>query len=218
MTLRTSPFPLVIAAPSGAGKTSLARALVERYPGDLTFSISATTRPRREHEREGRDYYFVDDAEFDAMIESGELVEWAMVHGRRYGTPHRGIRDGIEGGRCVVLDIDVQGARQIRRAFEDAVLVFILPPSAAELNRRLAGRGTEEDEERLRRLRGARRELDAAAVFDYVIVNDDFDRALRALESVFLAERHRTRRLGGLGDELARLDVELGQLLERSEQ
>lgn len=217
MTLRGYPFPLVIAAPSGAGKTSLAHALVQRHPEDVAFSISATTRARREREQPGKDYYFVDDAEFDAMIEAGELVEWATVHGRRYGTPHRGVREGIEAGRVVVLDIDVQGARQIRRAFEDAVLVFILPPSAAELNRRLTGRGTERDEDRLRRLRGARAELEAAAEFDYVIVNDDFDRALQALESILLAERYRTYRLVGLGSELKRLDAELGQILERSE-
>lgn len=217
MTLRGYPFPLVIAAPSGAGKTSLAHALVQRHPDELAFSISATTRARREHERPGKDYYFVDDAEFDAMIEAGELVEWATVHGRRYGTPQRGVREGIEAGRVVVLDIDVQGARQIRQSFEDAVLVFILPPSAAELNRRLTGRGTERDEERLRRLRGARAELEAAAEFDYVIVNDDFDRALQALEAILLAERHRAHRLVGLGSEVKRLDEELVQILERSE-
>src|SRR5690606_4652354 len=116
MTLRGYPFPLVIAAPSGAGKTSLAQALVQRHPEEVTFSISASTRPRREGEQPGKDYYFVDEAEFDEMIESGELVEWATVHGRRYGTPSRGIREGIEAGKVVVLDIDVQGARQIRRA------------------------------------------------------------------------------------------------------
>lgn len=217
MTLRGYPFPLVIAAPSGAGKTSLAHALVQRHPEEVTFSISATTRARRERELPGKDYYFLDDAEFDEMIESGELVEWATVHGRRYGTPNRGVREGIEAGKVVVLDIDVQGARQIRNAFEDAVLVFILPPSAAELNRRLAGRGTEQDADRLRRLRGARAELDAATEFDYVVVNDDFERAFQALEAILQAERHRGHRLVGLGSELSRLDSELGQILERSE-
>jgi guanylate kinase len=216
MTLLGRPFPLVIAAPSGAGKTSLAHALVQRHPDAVTFSISATTRARRERERPGKDYYFVDDAEFDEMIESGELIEWAAVHGRRYGTPSRGVREGIERGKVVVLDIDVQGARQIRRAFDDAVLVFILPPSAAELNRRLTGRGSEADAECLRRLQGARAELEAAAEFDYVVVNEDFERAVRALEAILDAERHRADRMTELGRELRRLDAELGQILERS--
>jgi guanylate kinase len=217
MTLLGRPFPLVIAAPSGAGKTTLAHALVQRHPDEVMFSISATTRARRERERPGKDYYFVDDAEFDEMIESGELLEWATVHGRRYGTPSRGVGDGIAQGKVVVLDIDVQGARQIRRAFADAVLVFILPPSAAELNRRLTGRGSEADADRLRRLRGAREELEAAAEFDYVVVNEDFERAVRALEAILAAERHRADRMADLGRELRRLDAELGQILERSE-
>jgi guanylate kinase len=217
MTLLGTPFPLVIAAPSGAGKTSLAHALVQRHPAEVTFSISATTRARRERERPGKDYYFVDDVEFDGMIESGELLEWAHVHGRRYGTPRRGVRDGIEAGKVVVLDIDGQGARQIRRAFDDAVLVFILPPSAAELNRRLTGRGSEANPDLVRRLRGARGELEAAAEFDYVVVNEDFERAVRALEAILTAERHRAGRISGLGRELRRLDAELEEILERSE-
>ncbi len=217
MTLLGTPFPLVIAAPSGAGKTSLAHALVQRHPDEVMFSISATTRARRERERPGKDYYFVDDAEFDGMIESGELLEWATVHGRRYGTPSRGVRDGIAQGKVVVLDIDVQGARQIRRAFDDAVLVFILPPSAAELNRRLTGRGSEADADRLRRLRGARAELEAAVEFDYVVVNEDFERAVRELEAILTAERLRADRMAGLGRELRRLDAELADILERSE-
>src|SRR5690606_15363831 len=126
-------FPLVIAAPSGAGKTSLARALVERHD-DVVFSISATTRPRRGYEVHGKDYYFVDDVAFDRMISSGELLEWATVHGYRYGTPRQGVTECIRRGEVVVLDIDVQGARQIRAVFPESVLVFVLPPSAVELN------------------------------------------------------------------------------------
>jgi guanylate kinase len=213
MTLLGRPFPLVIAAPSGAGKTTLAHALVQRHPDEVMFSISATTRKRRERERPGKDYYFVDDAEFDEMIDSGELIEWATVHGRRYGTPSRGVRDGIEQGRVVVLDIDVQGARQIRRAFADAVLVFILPPSAAELNRRLTGRGSEADADRLRRLRGARAELDAAKEFDYIVVNKDFETAVHTLESILTTERHRAGRMVDLDSELRRLDAELAMIL-----
>lgn len=214
--LRSRTFPLVIAAPSGAGKTSLARALVERH-ADLTFSISATTRHRRQREKNGKDYYFVDDAEFDRMIEDGELVEWAVVHGKRYGTPCRGVEEGLASGKIVVLDIDVQGARQIRQAFPEAVLVFILPPSADELNRRLMGRGSEEDVERLRRLRGAKLELTAATEFDYVVVNDDFERAVKALECILSAEKNSVRRLEGLGEEIERLEAQLEVILERSE-
>lgn len=217
MTFRGRPFPLVIAAPSGAGKTTLAHALVKRNPDEVMFSISATTRARRERERPGKDYYFVDDAEFDQMIETGELIEWATVHGCRYGTPSRGVRDGLAQGRIVVLDIDVQGARQIRDAFPDAVLVFILPPSAAELNRRLTGRGSEADADRLRRLRGARAELNAAAEFDYVVVNKDFERAVQTLEAIVTTERHRADRMADLDTELQRLDAELAIILERGE-
>lgn len=205
-------FPLVIAAPSGAGKTTLARALVERHD-DIVFSISATTRSPRPREETGKDYRFVDDAEFTRMIDEGELLEWAVVHGRRYGTPRQGVEDALRRGEIVVLDIDVQGARQIRDSFPDAVLVFILPPSAAELNRRLTGRGSEEKAERVRRLEGARRELGFAVDFDYVVVNDDFQRAMHALECIIAAERHRVARAEPLRDELDRLDRELGIIL-----
>lgn len=208
------PFPLVIAAPSGAGKTSLANALVERHD-DVIFSISATTRPRRARERAGKDYHFVSDQEFDRMIAAGEFLEWAVVHGRRYGTPRGGVQDALERGHIVVLDIDVQGARQVRRAFTDAVLVFVLPPSAGELVRRLTGRGSEPDEEVSNRLRVARQELPAAAEFDYVIVNDDFERAVQALEAIVLAERHRVRRAECLAGTLEALDVELEGILAR---
>jgi guanylate kinase len=207
------PFPLVIAAPSGAGKTSLARALIDRHP-DVVFSISATTRAARASERHGVDYLFVDDAAFDSMIDAGELLEWAVVHGRRYGTPKAAVRQAVTEGRTVVLDIDVQGARQIRGSFPDAVLVFILPPSAAELNRRLAGRGSEGWAQRITRLRTARAELGAASEFDYVVINDDFERALAALESIIRAERHRTARSDGLRDAITSLECELDEIMK----
>jgi guanylate kinase len=209
-------FPLVIAAPSGTGKTSLARALVERHQ-DVVFSISATTRPRREYERPGVDYVFVDQARFAAMAEAGELAEWAEVHGRSYGTPREGVAAALAQGRVVVLDIDVQGARQVRAAFPDAVLVFILPPSAAELARRLSRRGSEDGAERQRRLGNARAELEGADEFDYVVVNDDFDTALGALDAIVEAERHRATRAADLAGTLHRLDRELAALMnERS--
>lgn len=213
--MRSRPFPMVIAAPSGAGKTSIARALVERH-GDVVFSVSATTRPPRGYERDGVDYYFVDDAGFDRLIADGELIEWAVVHGRRYGTLRRAVSRALERGQTVVLDIDVQGARQIREAFPEAVLVFIVPPSAEELGRRLVFRGSEAAAERQRRLENARRELTAAGEFDYVVVNDDLETAVSALESILAGERCRTARIEDLAETLDRLDRELGDLQQRS--
>ncbi|HEY8484838.1 MAG TPA: guanylate kinase [Longimicrobiales bacterium] len=216
MSLKSRSFPVVIAAPSGAGKTTLARALVERSEG-VVFAVSATTRPPREHEVQGRDYYFVDDREFDRMIAANELVEWAVVHGRRYGTLRREVEEALRLGQIVLLDIDVQGARQVRRVFPDAVLIFVLPPSAEELHRRLLFRGSDGEAERLRRLRNARAELPAAAEFDYVVVNDDFERAVGALQAILAAERYRVGRVVDLAGELRRLDRELAALMERRE-
>lgn len=208
-------FPLVIAAPSGAGKTTLAHALVDRTPG-LVFSVSATTRPRRPHESSGADYHFVESREFDRMIRDDALVEWATVHGNRYGTPRVSIESSVAAGEVVVLDIDIQGAHQIRASFEDAVLVFVLPPSADELGRRLSGRGSEAEAERRRRLRNARAELPSAADFDYVVLNDDFESGVAALQAIVAAERRRPRRLDALSAFLRRLDDELHEILEES--
>lgn len=198
-------FPLVIAAPSGAGKTTLARALVERGTG-LTFALSATTRPARAAERNERDYRFVDEGGFDDLIESSALLEWATVHSNRYGTLREGVERGLDAGNCVVLDIDVQGARLVRELFEDAVLVFVLPPSAAELGRRLASRGTEKDGDRQIRLRSALAELGAVNEFDYIVVNDDFEAAVRALAAIVEAERHRRTRYVALDERVSKLE------------
>jgi guanylate kinase len=184
------PFPLVIAAPSGAGKTSLARALVETR-SDMVFSLSATTRAARTGEQNGVDYRFVDDAGFDALERSGDLLEWAEVHGRRYGTLKSGVNAALAAGKTVVLDIDVQGAQQVNRALSDAVLVFVLPPSVSEMKRRLLKRGSESEEQLTTRMRTARAELEAVTDFDYVVVNDDFEDALRTIEAIVAAERER---------------------------
>jgi guanylate kinase len=212
---RHRPFPLVLAAPSGAGKTSLARALVARN-ADVIFSLSATTRPPRAGETHDVDYYFVDDAGFDDLIEHGELLEWAMVHGRRYGTLRRGIDRALDAGYTVALDIDVQGARLIRDTLPDAVLVFILPPSVEEMIRRLQTRGSESAEELAIRMRTARAELDAVADFDYVIVNEEFDAALRTVEAILTAEAGRVIRQASLDRTLTMMRSDIDAMLTRS--
>lgn len=209
-------FPLVIAAPTGAGKTSLARALVERYP-ELVFSVSATTRPPRPGESHDVDYHFVDEAGFQRLIDGGELLEWAEVHGRRYGTLRRGVEAALSNDQTIVLDIDVQGARMVRASLPAAVLLFVLPPSVAEMRRRLASRGSGEDPSELRRrLLTARHELDAVQDFDYVIVNDDFEEAMRRIEAILLAERCSAHRLARLAPLLAALRADIDVIIERS--
>jgi guanylate kinase len=214
--ISTRPFPIVLAAPSGAGKTSLARALVERHE-DIVFSVSATTRPSRPDERPGVDYLFVSDTEFDRMSKADELLEWAVVHDLRYGTPRESVKNALDQGLTVVLDIDFQGARQVRAAFEDAVMIYVLPPSAEELVRRLLRRGSESDGERRSRLMTARIELAAADEFDYVVVNDDFDTALGTIEGIVRAERHRYSRALQIEERLAVLRNGLDALITRSD-
>ena len=182
-TLRARTFPVVLSAPSGAGKTTIARRLRERR-GDVVFSVSATTRGPREHEVDGRDYHFVGVDEFRRMIDAGELLEWAEVHGNFYGTPRGNLDEAVRRGQFLLLDIDVQGARQIRAALPEAVLVFVLPPSAAALAKRLGGRGTEAPEVLRRRLRNAGEEVRAAPEFDYVVVNEVLSTAVDEIEAV----------------------------------
>jgi guanylate kinase len=209
------PFPLVIAAPSGAGKTSLARALVETR-SDMVFSLSATTRAARTGEQNGVDYRFVDDAGFDALVRSGDLLEWAEVHGRRYGTLKSGVNAALAAGKTVVLDIDVQGAQQVNRALSDAVLVFVLPPSVSEMKRRLLKRGSESEEQLTTRMRTARAELEAVTDFDYVVVNDDFEDALRTIEAIVAAERERVDRQPHIEKMLDGLRADIDEIIQRS--
>ncbi len=203
-------FPVVLAAPSGTGKTTLARALVERFES-LVFSISATTRDPREGEVDGVDYHFVPQPDFRAMVERGELAEWAEVHGRLYGTLRRTLEQASQDGLHVVLDIDVQGARQIQESVPEAVLVFVLPPSVEALLDRLTGRGTEPGPEVARRLRSALDELRAVPEFDYVVVNETVDECLTRLEGIIRAERHKVRRYpdlpGRVNGMLERIDT-----------
>ena len=181
-------FPLVVAAPSGTGKTTVCRALVSRDPR-LVFSVSHTTRARRPGEEDGRDYHFVGEAEFRRMIDAGEFLEWAVYNDRLYGTSFAAIDAGLASGRDVVLEIEVQGARQVRKRRGDARLVFLLPPSWPELEVRLRGRGTDGEEEIERRLVVAKGELAAAEEFDYAVVNDDLETCVRELAEIVAAER-----------------------------
>jgi guanylate kinase len=204
---------VVLSAPSGAGKTSIARALVKGDPS-FVFSVSVTTRPPRTGERDGVDYRFLDRAAFDAMLAAGELCEWAEVHGNLYGTPVENLEAGSARGEHVVLDIDVQGARQIRRRVADALLIFVLPPTAEALRARLTGRGTEGFDEVARRLRNARAELEAAGEFDCVVVNDDLESAVRQVSEVVRVEGRRPARMHDLPERVARLKAAIDRMLE----
>ena len=164
---------VVLAGPTAVGKGTVAAAVREQHP-EVWISVSATTRPARPGEVDGVHYWFVSDDEFDRMTAEGELLEWAVVHGRhRYGTPRRPVEERLAQGRPALLEIDLQGARQVRETMPDALFVFLKPPSWEELVRRLTGRGTETEEERERRLATARTELAAEAEFDVTIVNHE---------------------------------------------
>jgi guanylate kinase len=166
----------VITGPSGVGKGTLIRRLLERVP-DLELSVSATTRPPRPGEQEGVDYHFMSEEEFDRLAREGELLEHAIYSGHRYGTPRSEVEPRLTTGRSVVLEIEVQGARQVREAMPEAVQVFVAPPSPGALRERLEGRATDRPEEIERRLSAAKEELAARTEFGHVIVNDDLERA-----------------------------------------
>jgi guanylate kinase len=183
----------VIAAPSGAGKTSLVHALMEREPA-LRFSISYTTRPQRATEVHGRDYCFVDRATFEAMVGRGEFLEHAQVFDNRYGTARAPVEAALAAGQDLILEIDWQGAQQVRRALPECVSIFILPPSRAELERRLRGRGTDAEEVIQRRLRDAAADMTHWREFDYVVVNDDFGNALAELQAIVRGDGAASRR------------------------
>jgi guanylate kinase len=167
----------VLAGPTAVGKGTMSADIRQRYP-EVWLSVSATTRPPRPGEVDGVHYHFVDPARFDAMVAAGDLLEWAVVHGvNRYGTPRRAVEEALREGRPALLEIDLQGARQVRASMPQALFVFLAPPSWDELVRRLVGRGTEGTAERERRLATARLELAAEREFDITIVNDDVHRA-----------------------------------------
>ena len=178
----------VVAAPSGAGKTTLVRLLLEQEAG-VSLSVSFTTRPPRPNEQDGRDYHFVDATAFRAMIARHEFLEWAEVHGNLYGTSKTWISERLASGNDVLLEIDWQGARQVRSLFPGAIGIFILPPSLEELTRRLTGRGTDSADVIARRLAAAEAEMRHAGEFDYVIINDILEQALDDLRAVVRASR-----------------------------
>jgi guanylate kinase len=183
----------VIAAPSGAGKTSLVRALMEREPS-LRFSISYTTRQQRPTETHGRDYFFVPRGEFEAMVERGEFLEHARVFDNYYGTARAQVEASLAAGQDLILEIDWQGAQQIRRQLPECISIFILPPSRGELARRLRGRGTDAEDVIQRRLRDAAADMTHWAEFDYVVVNDDFAQALAELQAIAHGQGDASRR------------------------
>jgi guanylate kinase len=206
----TPPIPtpallLVLSAPSGAGKTTLARRLLGDMPG-AAFSVSYTTRKPRGAEQDGIDYHFVDAVTFQQKIERGEFVEWAQVHDHFYGSPQSVIDDAIRTRGVVVFDIDVQGGVAIKKKFPDAVLAFILPPSFSELERRLRERKTDSEDTIARRMLAARAEMErGTALYDYLVINDQFERAYTDLRSVVTAEKCRRGRV-----DLSRLNLSPG--------
>lgn len=183
----------IVSAPSGAGKTTLCKEVLRRInqgkSKPLKWSCSYTTRPPREGEKNGEDYFFVSEEEFDQMIARGEFAEWAYVHGHRYGTSLRYLKEAEEQGIDLLLEIDCQGARQLREKYGSGCFIFILPPSLEELRKRLEKRATESKEMIERRLTRAKEELEEYPLYDYIIINDDFAQASKELEGIIWAER-----------------------------
>ena len=188
---------IVLSSPSGAGKTTISRMLLDA-DGEITMSVSATTRPKRPGETDDLDYHFVDDARFESLIDQGEFVEWAPVFGYRYGTPKAPVKAALKDGRDILFDIDWQGTQQLKAAMgEDLVSIFILPPSMAELERRLRARGTDTEEVIADRMARAASEISHWPEYEYVLVNRDMDQCLGQVRAIVAAERlKRTRQIG----------------------
>ncbi|HEU5202230.1 MAG TPA: guanylate kinase, partial [Nitrospira sp.] len=184
----------IISAPSGTGKTTLCKQLTTNIPV-LWHSISYTTRKPRSSEEHGREYFFTDEPTFQSMIDRHEFVEWARVYGHLYGTPRKTLADKIDQGIDVLLEIDVQGALQVKKKFDDAVSIFILPPSMTVLRQRLQARASDSTEEIQRRLQKVKEEVWSYREYAYIVRNDDLTRSLRDLENIFLGERLKTKRL-----------------------
>lgn len=203
-----SGFPVILSAPSGAGKTSIRDILLQRRK-DIGYSTSCTTRAPRTGEENGHDYHFYSREEFEAARDRGEFAEWAEVHGNLYGTLRSEIEKTLRSGRHVLMDIDVQGARQFAAAFPESVLVFILPPSGEILLSRLSGRGSEDRERLLTRLRNARAEMNEVGRYHYVVVNDDLARAVEQVSAIIDAEGLRHNRVQAVEQQVEALIAQL---------
>jgi guanylate kinase len=208
-----NPFPIILSAPSGGGKTTIAKELLRRRT-DLGYSVSCTTRSPRVGEVEGRDYYFLSLAEFERRRDAGEFAESAEVHGNMYGTLRSEIERVLSSGRHVVMDIDVQGAQQFTRVFPQSVTIFVLPPSAEVLLERLRRRRTESKEQLAKRLQSALQELQAVDLYQYVVTNDDLAKAVHRVSSIVDAEVVSRERVAGLRHQVSllvrRLEEEIG--------
>ncbi|MGH9443092.1 MAG: guanylate kinase [Thermoanaerobaculia bacterium] len=185
----------IVSSPSGGGKTTLISRLLSHRDGDLHFSVSHTTRVRRAGEEDGREYHFVSARDFREMVGRDEFLEWAEVHGNLYGTARKEVLPRLRAGQDVILDIDVQGVRQVKQRYPTAIAIFILPPSAEELGRRLRARGLDDEAQIEKRLANAAREIGEVSLYDYAIINDDLDRALGGLDAIVTAARLRPGRL-----------------------
>jgi guanylate kinase len=192
--MRSKGLLIVISGPSGAGKGSICRELLRTSRDNLELSVSATTRKPREGEIEGVNYFFKDKEEFIRMAENGEFIEYAKVHDNYYGTPKKYVMDKLEEGKSVILEIDVQGGMKIRHVFEEAVFVFIMPPTFEELRKRIEGRGTDSPQDICKRMQNAYGEISHAHNYDYVVVNDDLRDAAAKIDCILTAEKCRIKR------------------------
>ncbi len=190
---------VIISAPSGAGKTTLAKALVRAHP-EVRLSVSHTTRKPRPGDRDGVDYYFVEDETFDRMVEDGAFLEWAHVHANRYGTSNEEVKRLRDQGVDVLFDVDYQGGVSIMKVHDDAVSIFVMPPSFEVLEQRIRDRGTDTDEIIQRRLDNARHEMKQYGSYGYVVVNDDLDEACDAVLGIYRAARHRRERMAAAAE------------------
>lgn len=194
-------FLLVVSGPSGSGKGTVCKKLLKRNE-DLIFSVSATTRKPRSGETHGKNYFFIDEEKFNEMISNGEFLEYARVHNNYYGTPRQFVIDQIDKGQVVILEIDVQGALQIKDMYPEGVFIFLLPPSMKELKSRIIKRGTESKEDINIRFRNAFEELRFVDKYDYFVVNDEVDNAVKNIESIIIAEKSRVERYNNIIDKI----------------
>ena len=209
-----SPFPVILSAPSGGGKTTIAHELL-RLRKDLGYSVSCTTRKARTGEEDGKDYFFLQLSDFEAAKARGEFAESAEVHGNFYGTLRREVDRVLASGRHVVMDIDVQGARQFASAYPESVLIFVLPPDAGVMLSRLTARGTESVDSLSRRLRSAVAELRSVDIYGYLVVNDDLGDAVRTISGIIDAEESRLNHVAGYREKVGALVADLESELEK---